>query len=474
MYQYPVITISDRNNRTRERLPIADLQKTFKETWNLNDTWSITFSVIETNEFSKALELIKPENIITYQGQEFIIKQPNREILDGISTYTVTAVHRYYVDASNVRRNDVSNGTITWSFQDAVNSFVNNNDQGVSVSFNGNFPKIQIENLGNSSFLKFAQDYFSKFKAVVVPDNKHWNIYSYDAFKKHNGKRIIYQNSAEDLKLNFDSTSIINQCRCLGKPIDNTNPQKYSVDFIWSNQDSIDKWGLHRGDTQSDERFTDQNSMTQFEDGNLQTDPVVTLEITAFAQEKNSYDKGEEIILIVPDINWSTNVILNHYERNPFNEIDTPVFQFDNTNIAINDVNVALNDKISSIQSGSGSILGKVSNTFEPTDDNKTIQKLDDGSVTLNLNGNVVYVSLSIMTLKTNEILTTVPTKYVPKQSAHGTFFINSDKVYIIAYTVDLKGNLIINTISSLNGDITQNIGNKDQSNLNGSFNYII
>ena len=32
MFQFPLITISDRNRQTRERLPIADLQKSFKET----------------------------------------------------------------------------------------------------------------------------------------------------------------------------------------------------------------------------------------------------------------------------------------------------------------------------------------------------------------------------------------------------------------------------------------------------------
>lgn len=474
MYQYPIMTISDRKYQTRERLPIADLQKTFKETWNLNDTWSLNFSVMEKPQFSNALALIKPENIITYQGQEFIIKQPNREILNGLGTYTITAVHRYYEDARNVRRDDVSNGVITWSFQDAVNSFINNNDQNISVSFSGDFPKIQIENLGNCSFVKFVQDYFDKFNAVIIPDNKHWNIYSYDTFKKQNGKRIVYQNSAEDLKLNLDSTNIVNQCRCLGKPIDNTNPQKYSVDFIWSDQNSINQWGLQRGDVQSDERFTDQNSMAQFENSNLPTEPVVTLEVNSF--NRDNYDKGEELTLIVPSINWSTKVVLNHYERNPFNEIDTPVLQFDNTNIAINDVNVALNDKIVSLQNSSSSLLSVSSIPVQPNVpvDTKITQRLDNGSITLDLNGNIVYVALSIAQLTNGVTITTVPKKYVPKQEAHGTFFVNSDKVYIVAYNVDNNGSMIISGINTLNGDNVQNIVNEDQSNINCSFNYMI
>lgn len=469
MFQFPLITISDRNRQTRERLPIADLQKSFKETWNKNDTWTITFSVIEQDMYAKAISLISTENIITYSGQEFIIKQSNREINNGTSTYTITASHRYYDDATNVRNNSAYNGTKTWSFQDAVNYFVNGNDQGVSVEFRGNFPTVQIENLGNCSFLKFTQDYFDSFNAVVIPNNKHWVLYSYDEFKKNNGKTVIYQHDLEDIKMNMDSTSIVNQCQCYGKPIDNTTPQKYSVDFLWSNQDSINRWGLHRGDAVSDERFTDQNSMNSYENQHQQSDPTITLELSSF--NRDDYDKGEELLLIIPSMKWSTNVVLNHYERNSFLEFDTPTLQFDNTNLSLNDVNVALHDQIENINQSTIDLL-----TAQSGITNNDMQKsitLSNGNLTLNLNGNIVYASITIALLSVNSTITTVQSTFVPSENRTGTFFVQAGQMYLVSYLVDTSGNIKVQNISSLSGSSVDSIS-KENANLNASFNYLI
>lgn len=469
MFKIPTLTISDSKFQTRERLPVADLQKSFKETWNKNDTWTITFSIMEQQKYAKAIKLISSENIITYSGQEFIIKQSNREMSNGISTYTVTATHRYFNDANNIRKNDQYSGSKTWNFQDAVSFYCNGNDQGISTEFHGNFPTVQIENLGNSSFLKFGQDYFNSFNAVIIPNNKRWVFYSYDEFKKKNGKKIIYQHDSENLKMNMDSTSIVNECRCLGKPIENSNPQKYSVDFIWRNQDSIDNWGIHRGDVVSDERFTDQNSMSDYENKHQQTEPNITLEVSSF--NRKDFDMGEEILLMIPSIKWSTKVVLNHYERNPFLEYDVPVLQFDNTNLSLRDVNVALHDQIENVRN-STTLMG-IQGDY--SSDTMTIDLTGKyiGKLTLNLNGNIVYVSFNTISLIANTTLVTVKTPFIPKEKRQGTFYANSDQIYIVSYTIDMNGNININSINTLGGQSIDEISNEDDL-IVCSFNYLI
>ena len=59
-----------------------------------------------------------------------------------------------------------------------------------------------------------------------------------------------------------------NEVRCLDKPIDqgsgtDDSQTKYQVDFIYRDDDSVEKWVLQRGDPLSDERFTNQESMTE-------------------------------------------------------------------------------------------------------------------------------------------------------------------------------------------------------------------
>lgn len=469
MFAIPTLTISDSNFQTRERLPVADLQKSFKETWNKNDMWTITFSIMEQRKYAKAIELISSENIVTYNGQEFVIKQSNREISNGVSTYTVTATHRYFNDANNIRKNDQYSGSKTWSFQDAVNFYCSDNNQGITTEFHGSFPTVQIENLGNGSFLKFGQDYFNSFNAVIVPNNKRWVFYSYDEFKKKNGKKIIYQHDSENLKINMDSTSIVNECRCLGKPIENSNPQKYSVDFIWKNQNSINNWGIHCGDVISDERFTDQKSMSDYEDKHQQTEPNVTLEISSF--NRKDFEMGEEILLMIPSLRWSTKVVLNHYERNPFLEYDVPVLQFDNTNLSLRDVNVALHDQIENIRNSTSlmEIQGNYSN------DTTTIDLIGkySGKLTLNLSSNIVYASFNVASLIANTTLVTVEAPFIPKEKRQGTFYASSDQIYIVTYIVDTIGNISINGISTLNGQIINEISDENNS-ITCSFNYLI
>ena len=367
MYQYPTITVQTRDGATRERLPIPDMQASFKETWNVNDTWQIEFTVLDNADYRAAIGLLAVENIINYGGQQFYINSINREINNGTSTYSVTATHQYFTDSANLRINGSpdsgnssdSNGTPT-SFQDAVNKFLNGNDQGISAEFHGNFPIATIES-PSGSFQSFFSSHAGDYNAVVIPNGKHWVFYTTDAFRHDNGRTMFYEHDSEDVKLGMDSSSIVNQAQCYGKANqnDNSNTTTYAVNFLWSNQGSINRWGLHRGDVIQDDRFTDQNSMQSYEDSHQQIDPSVTLTLNAFSDE--GYQKGEVIHLVIPKYDWKTTVTLNHIERNPFNEKDVPTLAFDNTAISVNDVNAALRQQIKGIHEHIGSLIGVVS-----------------------------------------------------------------------------------------------------------------
>ncbi|MEE6656997.1 phage tail protein [Limosilactobacillus reuteri] len=387
MIQYPKLTISDRLNQQRERLPLADLQETFKESWTVNEKWQVTFAITDSLAYEHAIQLLDVQNIVNYDGQSYVITQCTKTVSGGLSVYEVTASHLFYRLANNVRQNNVKTGTLTYGLADAVNFMLADNDQGITAEFIGDFPKIQIENLGNSSFNKFLQDYTSKFDASYVLNNQKITFYSATYLKQQPAiDTLFYQHDVEDVKLSLDTTSLVNEVRCLGKPINqgsNTNDSqtKYQVDFIYRDDDSIKKWGLQRGEPLSDDRFTDQASMTEYAQQTVQAQPIATLTTTAWDVVIR---QCETVKLIMPNLDWQTTVALNGYERNPFNQFALPTITFDNASLAVNDINVAMFKRITNAHDNVGKTitqlqvaLGDLQDGDLITDDD-TIDKLNE------------------------------------------------------------------------------------------------
>ncbi|MBP5818566.1 phage tail protein [Lactiplantibacillus plantarum] len=375
MIQYPKLTISDRLNQQCERLPLADLQETFKESWTVNEKWQVTFAITDSLAYEQAIQLLDVQNIIQYDGQSYVITQCTKTVSSGLSVYEVTASHLFYRLANNVRQNNVKTGTLTYGLADAVNFMLDSNDQGITANFIGDFPKIQIENLGNSSFSKFLQDYTSKFDASYTIDNQQITFYSATYLKQQPViDTLFYQHDVEDVKLSLDTTSLVNEVRCLGKPIDqgsstNSSQTKYQVDFIYRDDDSVKKWGLQRGDPLSDDRFTDQESMTEYARQTVQAQPIATLTTTAW---NVIIRQCETVKLIMPNLDWQTTIALNGYERNPFNQFSLPTITFDNASLAVNDINVAMFKHITNAHNN----VGKTINQFQAA-----LDELQDGDL---------------------------------------------------------------------------------------------
>lgn len=363
MIQYPKLTISDRLNQQRERLPLADLQETFKESWTVNEKWQVTFAITDSLAYEQAIQMLDVQNIVNYDGQSYVITQCTKTVSSGLSVYEVTASHLFYRLANNVRQNNVRTGTLTYGLSDAVNFMLADNDQRVTAKFIGNFPRIQIENLGNSSFNKFLQDYTSKFDASYVLNNQQIIFYSATYLKQQPViDTLFYQHDVEDIKLSLDTTSLINEVHCLGKPIDedsNTNESqtKYHVDFVYRDADSVAKWGLQRGEPLSDERFTDQDAMTEFARQTIQAQPIATLTTTAL---NIAIRQCETVKLIMPNLDWQTTIALNGYERNPFNQFSLPTITFDNASLAVNDINVAMFKHITNAHDNVGKTMAQL------------------------------------------------------------------------------------------------------------------
>ncbi|MDA5386531.1 prophage endopeptidase tail family protein [Loigolactobacillus backii] len=314
------ILVKGLNSADKEPLNCV-LFNSFQVQWEKNSTYQLQFTVWDDK--SEAYEMLDVESSVFFDGQEYIVKTNEPDIIGGIETKQMTCM-QIYNEVSRVRQRNTNTGDKTYSVMDVLNFYFKGNTYGFTYQVIGTFDNQVITDLGNSD----GKDCLSKIldtwpTAIIFPDNKNIRVYSDDAFKQNLGNRLDYPNNSNEVKLTYDSQTIVNQVKAFGKTKDNdsddgnTNTTSYYFNPITvSDDDSISKWGLHIGDDISDERFTDANSMQAYAKTQLQPDPDLTIEV--IATENIRPVAGEMRRLEVRNKGYVTNVQTVSYTWYPF------------------------------------------------------------------------------------------------------------------------------------------------------------
>ena len=200
------------------------IKNSFQYEYEDNQTNQITFTAFDDG--SPSFAFIESESLIRFNNDLFVIKSVEEDDT-GTELYTVTAVQYVNSEISRVRQRNIKNGTLTYTVNDVLNFFLNDqaaNPFGFSYRVFGDFDKQQIENLGNCS----GKDMVSKIVetwpgTIVYPQNKILNVFAPDVFHKNYQRKIVYKYSSSDMKLTEDSTGIVNQIRCIGATKDDQN-----------------------------------------------------------------------------------------------------------------------------------------------------------------------------------------------------------------------------------------------------------
>lgn len=265
------------------------LRNTFSITVEENSQWQLQFTAYDDG--SVAFNMLSVESSIWWDGQEYIVKQFQEADTNGFTTYQVTAIHVAY-DVQRVRQRQVKTGTLTYTVDSVLSFYLAGNSFGYTWQVIGNFGKKQITDLGNGSGKDMLDKIVSTWPdAIFRPDNKQIKIYQHDKLAINYGKRIDYLHNTPEMKLSYDSTSIVNQVKVFGKQKENTNGDSAKVEyyfepFLVTNQKSVAEWGLHPGEDVSDERFTDPDAMETYALSQLILNPILSIEVTELKQEK--------------------------------------------------------------------------------------------------------------------------------------------------------------------------------------------
>lgn len=254
-----------------------------------NSQWQLQFTAYDDG--SLAFHMLSVEASVWWDGQEYIVKQFQEADTSGFTTYQVTAIHVAY-DVQRVRQRQVKTGTLTYTVESVLSFYLAGNSLGYTWQVIGNFGKEQITDLGNSSGKDMLDKIVSTWPdAIFYPDNKNIRIYQHDALAKNLGNRIDYLHNTPELKLTYDSSSIVNQVMASGMMKENTSgdsgkTEYYFEPFLVTDQASVNEWGLHPGDDVSDERFTDQAAMKTFALSQLTPQPTLVIEISELSNEE--------------------------------------------------------------------------------------------------------------------------------------------------------------------------------------------
>lgn len=289
--------------------------------WEKNGTYQLSFTAYAGLEDLVAYEMLDVESSVFFDGQEFIIKQSLVEAQDSFTTKQITATH-VYNEVSRIRQENVNSGDKTYTVDDVLSFYLKDNVLGFTWKVIGDFDKQQITDLGGDS----AKDCLSKItdtwsNAVIFPDNKVIQVYEQESFRKNLGGRIDYLHDANDIQLTSESTEIVNQVKAIGKEKDGSDsdkPSYYFEPFLVTNNDSVQKWGLHPGDDISDNHFTDKEAMQEYVLSQMVSEPSLSISITSEVNQKPI--AGEVVRLDIRPMTYVTNVEVVGYTWYPFDK----------------------------------------------------------------------------------------------------------------------------------------------------------
>ena len=129
-----------------------------------------------------------------------------------------------------------------------------------------------------------------------------------------------------------------------------TTEEYYSLVYHFEDQDSINKYGRHRGAILTVDSIYDMNALKAYADTTVQHDPQTTLTISGYrGSELNTL--GQVVHLLVPERRLDTDVTLVGIEGNDryFDPNGEVTLTFNNTGLALKDVNEAIRQDIKDI-----------------------------------------------------------------------------------------------------------------------------
>ena len=318
------LIISDYKNEFEEIMTGIDYGS-FSYEYEKNSKRTITFTMYNTNKSNVSYALAINEAKISYHDQIYIIKTVDETQSGNLLSKVITAYHVMFSIQDFVAEKKYE-GTKTYSIKDVIDLCLKNNEIGFNFAYSGDFPKVQIENLGEINGMATLNLIADKFGAIYFADNKNVTFYSEEKFYIPAEKTFRYQYNTDNVKVTTDTTTLKTYVHAYGKVKEDN--KGYFAEVIYKSP-NISEYGIRMADPISDERFTDVNALNDYAKTQIQDVPETSLtlnytqteainerELWYFIHEKMGYEtdvklvslnKGHEFAYRVPTLTFNNS-----------------------------------------------------------------------------------------------------------------------------------------------------------------------
>ncbi|EAC8477295.1 hypothetical protein JH67_03060 [Listeria monocytogenes] len=284
-----IITVRDMDGLYEEVLHDFDYAS-FSYSYEKNASRQITFNIAKTpfNEFS--YELTQVESIITYLGQQYVVKKCDPTVSAAGEVKAVTAHHIMYL-FQDWCQYAINEGERTYSIDQVLNFAFSGNRSGFSYKVQGSFQKVTIENLGDKNGIELVNLITEKFGAICFADNKVITFYDEASFYKDSNKIFRYLYNTDEIKVTTSTETLKTVIKCYGKAKDNADSYsgdaKYTAVVTYESPNTK-VYGKRYANSKKDERFTNVNSLTNYAKEQILDVPETTLALRISSAEEVS------------------------------------------------------------------------------------------------------------------------------------------------------------------------------------------
>lgn len=268
-----IIESLDKSQR-ENLLPYIDPESfCIEEEVNIKNQISFTLSV--THTISSLLADI--EAVVLVNNQKYIIKQLENSYEQETKKKKITATHLFF-ETQNYRSYRYVEGKKTYSIQQLLEHYFKDNERGFRWSVYGEFPKVEIENLGHGSLRDGVQQVLNKYpKTYIRMDNLFIHFYTEKEWLRKNQKVLHYYHDTQNVTLSLNSLEMSNIVKCFGGKDD--KGKEYFPPFFLEDSESIKAFGKKYLEDILDERFHSKKELELFARGKLNPEPEIVLQM---------------------------------------------------------------------------------------------------------------------------------------------------------------------------------------------------
>ena len=218
----------------------------FKYNYEKNGDRSVSFTASKTSTNADIFDMLVNENIIEWQGQDYVIKSTSLSYDDNTVSNEVEAKHifmefqNHYIEKDiedeelnsedDSESNSGEDDGIQYTIKQYMDFGFNKNPLGYTYEIVGDSEKrAPVAELGNKNGLEYITEGSDLFGYIYFANNKHFIIYASDKdFYKKSEEVLIYEYNITGVSAKVDTTELKTYIKGYGKKKTKKETKNYS------------------------------------------------------------------------------------------------------------------------------------------------------------------------------------------------------------------------------------------------------